>query len=357
MTTLFTPARAGALTLQNRMVMTALTRRRAEDDGTPTELQKRYYSQRASAGMIVTEGTFPTVDSRGYENQPGIADSDQAAGWASIFEQIHQQGGTVVMQLMHAGRVSHPELTEGVTPIAPSALAVGGTTHVPSGKAEMPVPRAMTPEDITRVKKEFVAAARRAIDAGADGVELHGAAGYLLHQFLAPDSNTRTDEYGGSPENRARFVVELLDDVAAEVGADRVGLRISPQFPIQGLTETDDAQARQTYLTVVRAAHELGIAYLSVMHNDIDHSLIQDLRATFGGFFILNSGFLAVTDRATAERIVEQNLADAVGLGRLYIANPDLPRRFAENLPLNEPDGTTFYVGGERGYIDYPFAP
>ena len=356
MTTLFDPLTVGKYELNNRVVMAPLTRMRADADGVPTDIMVEHYAQRASAGLVVAEGTFPTLVSRGYVNEPGLATDEQAAGWGRVAEAVHERGGLFFIQIMHAGRLVHPALTGGQQGEAPSAIAPGQPIHIPGGKAETPEPRALELDDLPRVRDEFVAAARRAVDAGVDGVELHSANGYLLQQFLTPASNQRTDEYGGSPENRARFVIEVTRAVVEEIGADRVGIRISPQHNVQGAVEADHADAVATYETLVDGIQDLGLAYLSMLYKDIDSPFVQDLRTRFGGPFMLNSGFSEQTDLEESEHIVQDNLADAVVVGRALIANPDLVERWREGLELNEPNSATFYGGDHRGYTDYPFA-
>ncbi|WP_297007686.1 alkene reductase [uncultured Corynebacterium sp.] len=354
MTTLFDPLDAGALHLDNRVTMAALTRQRAAEDGVPTDLHARYYSQRATAGLVVTEGTFPAFSCRAFPGQAGIANEEQAAGWATVADTVHAAGGTLVMQIMHGGRTSHPDLLRGGEPEAPSAIGTGAPVRGFSGKLDGVVPRALGLEEIPRIIGEFVAGARRAVDAGVDGVEIHGANGYLLHEFTAASSNHRTDAYGGSPENRARLTVEVVRAVAAEIGAERTALRISPEHGVQGVVEDDRADVLATYDALISGLP--GLAYLSVLHAGIDGDLVAHLRERFNGTFLLNSGFGHVTDLAEARHIVEDGLADAAVVGRELIANPDLVRRWREGLDLNVPDKSTFYVGGEHGYTDYPFA-
>ena len=356
MTTLFDPLTVGNYELKNRVVMAPLTRMRADADGVPTDIMVEHYAQRASAGLVVAEGTFPTLVSRGYVNEPGLATDEQAAGWGRVADAVHERDGLFFIQIMHAGRLVHPALTEGQQGEAPSAIAPGQPIHIPGGKAETPEPRALELDELPRVRDEFVAAARRAVDAGVDGVELHSANGYLLQQFLTPASNQRTDEYGGSPENRARFVIEVTRAVAEEIGADRVGIRISPQHNVQGAVEADHADAVATYEVLVDGIKDLGLAYLSMLYKDIDSSFVQDLRTRFGGPFMLNSGFSEHTDLEESEHIVQDDIADAVVVGRALIANPDLVERWRDGLELNKPDSKTFYGGGARGYTDYPFA-
>lgn len=356
MPTLFDPITVGAFDLKNRVAMAPLTRMRSDEDGVPKDMNVEYYAQRASAGLVVTEGTFPAVTSRGFWGQAGIETPEQAAGWARVAQAVHEKGGVLFMQVMNAGRVSHPELTGGSLPEAPSAVGVEQSVHVPSGKQAMPTPRALETGDLPRIRDEFVSAARRAVDAGVDGVELHGANGYLLHEFLAPSANRRTDEYGGSPENRARFVIEVVRAVAQEIGADRVGLRISPEHNVQGTVEDDHEDVRATYGALLAGLRDLDLAYLSVLHKDIESEFVQWLRSEFGGVFYLNSGFSAYTELEESEHVMAADLADGVMVGREIIANPDLVERWRGGLELNTPNPKTFYMGGPQGYVDYPFA-
>ncbi len=351
---LFSPVRLGDLELANRIAMAPLTRMRSGVDGVPGDLVVEHYAQRAGVGLIVTEGTYPSAESRGYPGQPGIVTDEQAAGWARVADAVHARGGVVVMQVMNAGRVSHPDITGTDRIVAPSAIAIDGQVHTPEGKADYPVPHALTTEEAVAVKAEFVAAARRAVDAGLDGVEVHGANGYLLHEFLSPGSNTRTDVYGGSPQARARFVVEVVTEVAAEIGAGRVGLRISPAHGVQGVIENDAADVRETYGVLVDALAPLGLAYLSVLHAEPAGELVQDLRRRFGGPLMANTGFASPTPRAEAVALVESGQAECVAVGRAVIANPDLVARWAGGHEENEPDLATFYGGGAEGYTDYP---
>ncbi|AZA12188.1 alkene reductase [Corynebacterium gerontici] len=354
MNNLLSSAAVGMMSVNNRVTMAALTRMRAGEDGVPTPMHAEYYAQRASAGFVVTEGTFLSFRSRGFAGQAGIANSAQQLGWAGVAKAVHERGGVLVMQLMHAGRMSHQDLTRGQQPEAPSAIAAGVQLRTSGGKLDAPVPHAMNAEDLERVKAEFVAGARRAIDAGLDAVEIHGANGYLLHEFLSPAANHREDAYGGSPSARARFVAEVIRAVAEEIGAQRTALRISPEHNIQGCLELDPEETRATYRALLEQIADLDLAYLSILHANPESRLVQELRHLFGGFTVVNTGFAEVTQQAEAEAILERGLGDAVAVGRLFIANPDLPRRWAEGADLNEPDMATFYVGGARGYIDYP---
>lgn len=351
---LYDPLAAGELSLPNRIVMAPLTRVRSHADGVPSDLNVEHYAQRAGLGLIITEGVFPSAESKAYPGQPGIATAEQAAGWARVADAVHSQGGRIVMQLMNGGRVSHPEITGTDRIVAPSAVAIDGEVRTPVGKTAYPVPHALTLEELPDIRDEFVAAARRAIDAGLDGVEIHGANGYLLHEFLSPAANRRTDAYGGSPEARASFVVEVVRAVATEIGAGRVGLRLSPAHNIQDIAETDPADVLSTYTAIVDALAPLGLAYLSVLHAEPAGELVQTLRSRFGGVLIANSGFGTVTTKAEAERLVAEGAADAVAVGRLAIANPDLVERWRDGHPENEPNPATFYADGATGYTDYP---
>lgn len=351
---LFTPVSLGDLHLPNRVVMAPLTRTRSGEAGIPGPLVAEHYAQRVSVGLIISEGTYPSHESRAYPGQPGIVTDEQIAGWRAVADAVHAEGGRIVMQLMHGGRVSHPLITGTERIVAPSAVAIEGEARTPVGKVAYPVPHALTAEELATVRAEFVAAAENAIAAGFDGVEVHGANGYLLHQFLSPVSNVRDDEYGGSPEARARFAVEVTSAIAAAVGAGRVGIRLSPMHNIQDVVETDLADATATYRAVVDGIAPLGLAYVSVLHSEPTGALVQDLRERFGGPFIVNSGFGSVTTRDEAITLVEDAHADAVAVGRLVIANPDLVERWKGEHPENRPDPVTFYGDGAEGYTDYP---
>ncbi|SDB89605.1 2,4-dienoyl-CoA reductase [Sanguibacter gelidistatuariae] len=351
---LFSPLSLGDLHLANRITMAPLTRTRSSDDGVPGDLVVEYYTQRASLGMIVTEGTFPVQEAKAYPGQPGIETEEQIAGWRKVTDSVHAAGGVIVLQLMHSGRVSHPLITGTDRIVAPSAVAIIGEVHTPEGKTDYPVPHALTLDELESTKVALVAAARNAIRAGFDGVEIHGANGYLLHEFLSPVSNVREDRYGGSPENRTRYVVEVTRAVSEAIGAGRTGIRISPAHNIQDVWEKDSGDVRATYTALLDGIGGLGLAYLSILHADLGGELVQDLRASFDGKVIANSGFSAVTTRAEAIALLEDAHADAVAVGRLVIANPDLAERWAQEAPENEPDAATFYGPGAPGYTDYP---
>jgi N-ethylmaleimide reductase len=352
---LFSPITLGDLELANRVVMAPLTRTRAGSSGVPGELIAEHYAQRAGIGLIITEGTYPNAESRSYPGQPGITDDEQEAGWRRVAEAVHARGGRIVMQVMHGGRVSHTDITGTDRIVAPSAIAIAGETHGPHGKVAYPVPHALTTEEVRQALSDIVEASVRAVRAGLDGVEVHAANGYLLHQFLSPVSNTRDDVYGGTPENRARAVVEVVTAVAEAVGPGRVGVRISPQRQIQDALEPDVDDVRATYGTLVDQLRPLGLAYLSVLHPDLSGDLVQELRRRFGGPLIANSGPESVTTREEAVALIEAAHADAVAVGRPAIANPDLVERWAGGHPENETRPHLFYGSGAEGYTDYPF--
>ncbi|QCB98629.1 alkene reductase [Arthrobacter sp. PAMC25564] len=351
---LFSPMTLGELELPNRLVMAPLTRIRSGKEGVPGPLVAEYYRQRASLGLIVSEGVYPSHAGRGIPGQPGLVTEEQLKGWADVTAAVHAEGGRIFAQVMHAGRVTHEATTGGHEVVAPSAIAIDGETRTYEGKKPFPVPHALTTEELPGIVQEFVTASRNAIDAGFDGVELHSANGYLLHEFLAPSANQRDDAYGGSPANRARFVIEVTRAVVDAVGADRVGIRISPEHNVQGALELDVADVRETYGVLVDALAPLKLAYLSVLHKEPTSELVQDLRARFNGTFLLNTGFGVITTREEAIAIVADGYADAVVVGRPATANPDLVRRWREGLPVNEPDQSTFYSDGAEGYTDYP---
>ncbi|MCZ2849363.1 alkene reductase [Modestobacter sp. VKM Ac-2978] len=351
---LFSPVTLGDLELANRVVMAPLTRMRSGAAGVPGDLVVEHYAQRAGVGLIITEGTYPNAESRAYPGQPGIADDEQEAGWRRVAEEVHARGGRIVMQVMHGGRVSHTDIAGTDRIVAPSAIAIQGEAHTPKGKAAYPVPHALTTEEARATVADIVAASKRAVAAGLDGVEVHGANGYLLHEFLSPASNQRDDVYGGSPENRARFVIEVVTAVAEAIGAGKVGLRISPAHNIQDVLETDPDDVRATYGALLDALRPLGLAYLSVLHAEPAGELVQELRRRFAGPLIANSGFGTVTTRAEAVQLIEAAHADAVAVGRAVIANPDLVARWAGEHAENEPNPATFYAAGAEGYTDYP---
>lgn len=351
---LFSPLTLGDLHLVNRITMAPLTRTRSGDDGVPGDLVVEYYTQRASLGMIVTEGTYPVQEGKAFIGQPGIETEEQVAAWKVVTDSVHAAGGVIVLQLMHGGRVSHPFITGTDRVVGPSAVAIDGEARTPQGKVAFPVPHALTLDELASTKDALVAAARNAIRAGFDGVEIHGANGYLLHEFLSPAANVREDSYGGSPENRARYVIEVTRAISEAIGAGRTGIRISPAHNIQGALELDADDVRATYTALLDGIGGLGLAYLSILHAEPASELVQDLRARFDGGVIINSGFGVVTTRDEAVALLENAHADAVAVGRLVIANPDLAERWAQDAPVNAPDTATFYGATREGYTDYP---
>lgn len=353
---LFQPARIGDIELANRVVMAPLTRSRADEaagDIPGSAMNVEYYRQRSSAGLIISEGTQVSPVGKGYMATPGIYSDAQVEGWKPITRAVHAAGSKIVAQIWHVGRITHPDLTGGAQPVAPSAIAPNVVAYTHNGKMEIPVPHALSREEIAEVVAQFRRAARNALHAGFDGVEIHGANGYLVDQFLRDGANRRSDEYGGSVENRARFALEIVDAVSAEVGAGRVGIRLSPLSPFNDLTDSDP-QALFGYL--VEELDKRGIAFIHFIEGatggprDVAGFDYAWARRTFKGTYIANNGY----DRQMAIDKVESGRADAVSFGRLFIANPDLVQRLKLGAPLNAPNPKTFYTPGPAGYIDYP---
>ena len=350
--TLFTPVRLGDLALPNRVLMAPMTRNRAAAGNVPTELNATYYEQRASAGLIVTEATQVSPQGVGYPGTPGIHSDDQVAGWRLVTRAVHQRGGRIFLQLWHVGRISHPDLQpDGALPVAPLAIAPAGQAMTLAGPQPFVTPRALALDEIPGVVGQYAAAARRARDAGFDGVEVHGANGYLIDQFLRSGTNTRTDLYGGSLANRARFLLEVTAAVRDAWGGGRVGVRLSPLSPFNDMRD-DDPVATFTYAAT--ALGELGLAYLHLVEMrplaDGQPYLTPALRRAFRGPVVINGGL----DRELAEAALVRGDGDAAAFATKFLANPDLPARLAADAPLNEPDRTTFYGGGAKGYVDYP---
>jgi N-ethylmaleimide reductase len=352
---LFSPVKVGSYTLPNRMVMAPMTRLRAIDS-VPQPLMATYYAQRVSAGLIVTECTMVSPLSLGYMNCPGIYSSEQVAGWREVTEAVHAKGGRIFLQLWHSGRVSHPSLLGGELPVAPSAVAAVGELHTPDGKRPMEAPRALETHEIPEIVEQFRKGAENALAAGFDGVELHGAFGYLIDQFLQDGSNQRTDEYGGSIEKRSRFLLEVVEAVSSVWGADRVGIKLSPSNTFYGMF---DSNPKATFGYVIDALNRFGLGYLHLMEpNEVDlatrdvlQSVTSLFRPIFKGTLITNGGY----DQEKGNAILASGDADLVSFGKLFIANPDLPKRFELKAPLNAPDPKTFYAPDEKGYTDYPF--
>lgn len=353
--TLLTPVRMGGIELPNRLVMAPLTRLRSGTDGIPDDTVVEYYRQRASVGLIVTEGTWPVQEGRSWFGQPGIADDVQAEAWGRVASAVHAEGGRIAMQIMHGGRLSHPEFTGTGRVVSASATTGPEPARLPGGKVEAPTAHALTEDEIWEVIRGFADAARRAVAAGIDAVEVHGANGYLVHQFLSPSTNLRTDGWGGSPARRARFAIEVTRAVVEAVGGERTGIRLSPGNSIQGIDEADAEATRETYTTFAAAVAPLGLAFVDVLHPEPGSALVQEIRRASAAPLIINTGFASESSREIVGSILSEGLAEAVAVGRPLIANPDLLRRWREGLPENEPDASTFYDGGERGYTDYPF--
>ena len=350
---LWTPTDVGAFHLPNRVAMAPMTRDRSAPDGSPVPLNAEYYGQRGSVGLVITEGTQPNDDGQGYLLTPGVYTDAHVAGWRRVAEAVHEAGAPLVVQLMHVGRVSHPYNTpHGRQPVAPSAVAPPDTQMFTiEGMKDIPEPRALSAEEVEQTVRDFAHAASRAVEAGADGVEIHGANGYLVHQFLSSNSNLRTDRYGGSVENRVRFAVEVCRACADAIGADRVGIRISPGNSFNGIVEDD---VEPLYTALIAALAPLDLAYLHPIYNAGYDGLFRQMREAWPGAYVLNRPGASAEDRAAD---VESGLADVVSLAQMTLANPDLVARLKRGAPLNEPDPSTFYGGDAHGYTDYPTLP
>jgi N-ethylmaleimide reductase len=359
---LLQPFKLGNLELSNRIVMAPLTRRRADEKLAPTPQNALYYAQRASAGLIVSEATQISPQGTSLPRTPGIYSPEQIAGWQLVTEAIHNQGGRIFLQLWHGGRCSHPCLQpDGALPVAPSAITPGEEMALTLTEEEVPfvIPRELLTEEIPGIIDQYRQAAKNALQAGADGVEIHGASGYLLDQFLQDNSNHRMDAYGGSIENRARLLMEVIAAVIEVWGADRIGVRLSPSSTFQDM---NDSNPEALFNYVVTQLDQFKLAYLHIVeprikgsHDDFSEKKVQlgvaHFRPRYSGTLITAGGYT----RETGEDILRQGDADLVAYGRLFIANPDLPKRFAQNVPLNPYHRPTFTGGDERGYIDYPF--
>ncbi|MCF2533802.1 alkene reductase [Yinghuangia soli] len=349
------PYQAGVLKLANRVAMAPMTRGRANDEtGVPSELASTYYRQRAGAGLIVTEGVYVNALAKGGPGIPGLVTDEQVRGWRPVTEAVHAEGGTIFAQLWHVGRMSHPlSLPTGELPVAPSAVRIDGPQiFTKDGLRDHVLPRALETAEVEQTVRDFARAAERAIEAGFDGVEIHGANGYLVKQFIGDNTNLRTDKYGGSVNGRLRFAVELAEAVSAAVGAERVGFRISPDNDENQIVELDP---QGTYRTLVDAVDGLGLAYLHVLERG-KYGAIADLRTRWSGTLIANHNGPAPTSPEVGARLVADGHADLVALGRLFISNPDLPARIASGIALAPPATENIYGGGAAGYVDYPTA-
>ena len=355
---IFSTFNLGNIILKNRIVMAPMTRLRAKADHIPNDIMVEYYEQRARAGLIITEGTSPSPDGAGYPRIPGIYNNDQVQGWIKIVDAVHRQEGKIFIQLMHTGRVSHIDNMENGSEImAPSAIAMTGQIYTDSkGLQPYPVPMEMTLDDIAQAQNEFVQAAVNAIEAGFDGVEIHGANGYLLDQFINPASNHRMDGYGGSVHNRCRFSIEVVEKVCAAIGGHKTGIRLSPCGVFNDMVIFDEIE--ETYAYLAGALKKIRLVYLHI----VDHSsmgapklperLLVRIRRAFEGNIIASGGL----DKEKAESLLDSDHADLVAFGRSFLANPDLVFRMENDLPLHNPDDDTFYTPGEKGYTDYSFA-
>ncbi|MGB3482141.1 MAG: alkene reductase [Mycobacterium sp.] len=347
---LLKPIRIGDTTAENRVFMAPLTRSRADADGTPSPLAAQYYAQRAAAGVIISEATAICEQANGaYMSTPGLYTDRHQEKWAEIASAVHQAGGKMFVQLWHVGRMAHPDIS-GFETVGPSAIAADMLTHTPTGKQPLPVPRALTGAEIGEIIGQFRSAARRAIDAGMDGVEIHGANGYLLHEFLSDVVNQRTDEYGGAPENRARLAAEVIEAVADEIGAGKVGLRLSPGNPAGDMHENDTVSA---YEALLERIAPLNLAYLHLLIHP-EAPAFGALRGIWPGPVVLNTGRDRDNSFCQLEELADWGVISAAAVGRPFLANPDLIERLTLGAELNEPDEATFYTPGPAGYIDYP---
>ncbi len=349
----FEPYTLGSLMLRNRIVMAPMTRSRAFGEGaTPTDMMATYYAQRATAGLIITEGSQPSVVGQGYPDTPGLHSDEQVAAWRNVTDAVHAKGGTIFAQLMHTGRVADPALLpDGLGPVAPSAIAAEGQIYTHQGPKPFAVPHELDDAEIEQTVADLADAARNAIAAGFDGVELHGANGYLIHQFLASNANQRTDQWGGSPENRTRFPLRVAQAVAAAIGPDRVGFRISPANTVNGIAEEETVP---TYRALVDGLNELGLVYLHIMEVPGQRPNTLALRDQWNGTLILNPDTRPEPTGPAALDLIDDGTADLVSFGALFLANPDLPQRLAAGGPFNAPDRATSFGGDHTGYIDYP---
>lgn len=355
MPTLFDPVEFGPYTLRSRIFMAPMTRGRSTPEGVPTDIMIEYYRQRSSAGLIITEATAISPQGVGWVGAPGIFTDAQVEGWRPITKAVHDAGSRIYLQLWHMGRVSHPDFLGGELPVGPSAIAATGQSHTPLGTKDYVTPRALRAEELPGIVADYVAAAKRAIAAGFDGVELHGANGYLLDQFIRDGANQRDDEYGGSLENRWRFPLAVAAAVADAVGKERTGIRLSPTGGYNGMSDADPVA---TFVYGATRLRELGLGFVhaldplptSFMAAPGATAVHPHIRKAFGGPLILNGGY----DRAKGEEALASGQADAIAFGSTFLANPDLPRRLQEGAPLNAPDFATFYTPGPKGYTDYP---
>jgi N-ethylmaleimide reductase len=351
---LFDPWTMGPFKLANRIVMAPMTRNRADDAGVPSIHAVEYYRQRAGAGLLISEATQPSEGGRGYAGTPGIHSQDQQNAWHLVADAVHRQGGLIFCQLMHTGRIGHTSLLPPpLTLVAPSAIRADiDVTNADGVDVPAETPRALETDEIRGIIEDFASASERAVAAGLDGIELHGANGYLPHQFLSPATNVREDEYGGSPEGRTRFVVDLTREVASRIGPDRVGLRLSPAGKFNDMHDTDN---EATYLSLVDQLSPMRIAYLHVLRRR-STLLHLEMRRRWSTTFVLNTGYHGSSQKEDLQEVLTSGGADLVSVGRHFISNPDLVERWRQGVPMAPWDEDLFYKGGECGYIDYPSA-
>lgn len=355
-TQLFHPLRIGRYQLANRIIMAPLTRGRASEDGTPTPIMATYYAQRASAGLIISEATAVNARGRGWLNSPGIYSPAQVSQWREVASAVHAAGGKIFMQIWHMGALVHPDFAEGQPPLSASSVTLSGSIRTPSGTSKpFATAQTMTLDEIHAVEHDFVVAAKNAIDAGFDGVEIHAANGFLIDQFIRDGVNQRVDEYGGTTENRLRLLRNITSGICNAIGSDRVGVRLSPTNNVWGISDSDPLT---TFSQAARYLNTQSLAYLHILEPaaNSDHPMASEiaiadkLKELYSGAFIINGGL----DQQTAEKHLIAGNADAAAFGIPFIANPDLVARFKQNAPLNTPDNTTFYTTGAKGYTDYP---
>lgn len=349
---------AGGLELKNRVWMAPMTRSRANNpENKPFEIQEKYYAQRASAGLIITEGSQVSKEGVGYINTPGIYSQEQIEGWKGVTKAVHDKGGKIFIQIWHVGRISHPDFHNGKLPLAPSAINPNQKSYTPEGFKDTVTPKAMTLEEIKQTIQDFKNAGKNAMEAGFDGIEIHSSNGYLLHQFFNATSNVRTDEYGGSIENRAKILFEIIDALKEIMPEQKIGLRLNPSLDgVFGITA--DEETIPTFEYIVKKLNEYDLAYLHLSEPFTDVSgksylvsqIAKHFRPLYKGTLVINAGFT----QEKGNKVIEDGDADAVAFGTLYIANPDLVERFAQNAELAAPDKSTYYTPGEKGYTDYP---
>ncbi|MGK7368569.1 MAG: alkene reductase [Candidatus Halalkalibacterium sp. M3_1C_030] len=346
----------GDINLSNRVIMAPMTRSRAGKGNVPTELNATYYRQRASAGLIISEGTQISEQGVGYPWTPGIHSDEQVEGWKLVADAVHEEGGKIFAQIWHVGRISHPYFHDGELPVAPSAIKPEGQAFTPEGMKDFVEPRALETDEIDGIIEDYVQAAKNAREAGFDGVEIHGANGYLIDQFIQDGTNKRTDQYGGTKENRARFALEVTEAVAEAIGSGRTGIRLSPSGEFNDM---QDSNSKETFTYLIEQLNQFDLAYLHLVEPLSDVSdkpnYADDVavyyRNTYEGTLIICGGY----DRESGIDVLENNNANLVAYAQLFLANPDLPERFAADEELNKPEPDTFYGGNEEGYTDYPF--